>query len=1023
MSQGDEDLLRLESVVRVPLQDDPNTVVEVGFDSASGGGDGKDVLSLLIREHAKPSVWFRTLMGYVRSHNLRGFEAIAEGFDLEGYSAEYENSDRESVEFSAVTSVCNALTMYYVSRAGAQAGGSSERERYQAKVRSLINATAERVTEGAEYSLATAWAYSLDTSTATFEGNLSAITDRYRTHPAALVGKGFLALKSGDKEGCRAALSYFRMALEGSAVVMRPEAATARYGIGLAAHRLGKHGLAAAALRRAVAAAEEAGFCHVEALCALAALEMTAGDAASALEHVRRAHAADPRDAAALNIIAEYHFFRGDVSASLGAALEALNEGGDDAVKAESNYIAGRAYHAQGNFEQALLCYNNAVSSAPHPLAQYGLGQINIHNGHYVNALSDFEKVLALVPASFEALRMAGLLAECVGRRDAALKYLKAALEQSPGDSTVLMHLAQLHAARAAEQSEAREGFRIAVVYYDRAIEAIRARGRSAPPPELLNNAAIIKQELGDTAKAEEYLRAAVDVVTAATGAPFEEYPPGVVTIAFNLARLYEATGRTAEARDIYEGIVAKHPAYVDCYIRLGAIARDAGHTDDAAKFFEKVLAERKGDTTATTYLASLYYERGDKVGYDKAFSLFQEIRSNFPESPYPHIAFGNYLYLTSTFRGKEKAVGYLREASKSFTKALEIDKHNKYAANGAGICLVEQGNYADYLNFAKSDTSSILTPEICVNTGHIFTSLKDYGKAAASYSKAIEHYKERSHSTTCISANSSSNGEAKEIVNTYVYLGMAHFLEKNYAECIAALQQALHMQPDAGLIWYNIALAQENSAVAALKAAKSSGYADEGSQKVAAATHDTLLGMDTTIANVTNAIAAATKAQETYEWILKTYKEGAFQHSLDFGIDRSVVREMARRHADWMKKAGLVGGLKEYLTKVSTNRQVVEAKIREEKERKETSERNKWTQEAHRREAEEERKKHELEIIRKTQEMFNEKYGMPAEAKQRDGFHPRKRNNNEDTSSSSSSSSDNDSAETPRKRIRRNSN
>lgn len=1009
MIQENEDLLKLESVVRVPLLEDPKTFVEISFE---GDSEGKSVLDLLVREHTKPSIWFRVLMGYVRSHNLRAFEIIGEGFNLEEYTTEYE-SDRDGDEYNAITFICNALIMYYISRGGALPS-ASDRERYKAKAGTLARAMGDNTSSRAELSLATAnaWVYSLDPNQKAFEENLSVITDKYRTHPAALVAKGFLALQqavtTGGRESCRAALAHFRLALEGSAGVMRAEAATARYGIGLAAHRLGMNDLAAKALKRAAAVAEESGFCHVEALCALAALEFSAGNTERALELVRKAHAAEPRDPVALNFISEYHFCRGDSRESLKAAEEALKEAVDDRVKAESNYLAGRACHSMGNFDQALLYYNNAVSSAPHALAQYGLGQINVHNGMYKNALDDFEKVLVLAPSSFEPLKMAGLLAEVVGNRDLALKRLKAALDICKDDSTVIMHIAQLHAARAAEQPEAVEGFRVAMLYYDRAIETLREQNKRAPA-ELLNNAAVLKLELGDMAKAEEYLHAAA----AALDVPVEEYPPEAVTIAFNTARLYEAMGRMQEAKDIYMGILDKHPTYTDCYIRLGVIARNSGLFGDAVKEFENVLKVRKGDIVATSYLGALELEREDKEGYDKAFERFQQLKSSFPKDPYPNIALGNFSYILSTFRSEDKAAEHLRKATEFFLAALNMDKHNKYAANGVGMCLVEQGNYTDYLNFAKSDTSNILTPEICANAGHIFMLIKDYGKAATSYANAITHYKVRARSCSCICTNSNSDWDNKQVVNAFIYLGMAHFLAKNYSECISALQQALHMQPDSALIWYNMALAQEYAAATALTAANTSGYTEEALKEMS---QQVLTGIELTANSVENGITLASKARETYAWLHKMYKAKSFSQARDFSVPIEKIYEMTKIREESMAKSDIVDKLKECLEKLNSNREKVSSKLREEKEEEEANMRRQRTEEVHKMEREEERKNRVLREIKRDQEIFDENFRKPSTHLQ-EKFTPKRPKDETDSSSES------ETEEKPRKRLRKNNN
>ena len=62
------------------------------------------------------------------------------------------------------------------------------------------------------------------------------------------------------------------------------------------------------------------------------------------------------------------------------------------------------------------------------------------------------------------------------------------------------------------------------------------------------------------------------------------------VTTNYNLARLYEQTNDYNKAQTLYKNILREHPNYVDCYLRLGCMARDRGQIYEASDWFKDAL-------------------------------------------------------------------------------------------------------------------------------------------------------------------------------------------------------------------------------------------------------------------------------------------------------------------------------------------------------------------------------------------------------------------------------------------------
>ncbi len=64
-----------------------------------------------------------------------------------------------------------------------------------------------------------------------------------------------------------------------------------------------------------------------------------------------------------------------------------------------------------------------------------------------------------------------------------------------------------------------------------------------------------------------------------------------IITISYNLALLHERMGDYEAAIELHKAILAEHPTYVDCYLRLGYLARDSGHNNEAKRWFQHAQA------------------------------------------------------------------------------------------------------------------------------------------------------------------------------------------------------------------------------------------------------------------------------------------------------------------------------------------------------------------------------------------------------------------------------------------------
>jgi RNA polymerase-associated protein CTR9 len=66
------------------------------------------------------------------------------------------------------------------------------------------------------------------------------------------------------------------------------------------------------------------------------------------------------------------------------------------------------------------------------------------------------------------------------------------------------------------------------------------------------------------------------------------------VTITYNLGRLCEALCHFDQAEGHYKAILREHPSYVDCYLRLGCMARDREQIYEASDWFKEALQKNQ---------------------------------------------------------------------------------------------------------------------------------------------------------------------------------------------------------------------------------------------------------------------------------------------------------------------------------------------------------------------------------------------------------------------------------------------
>lgn len=126
------------------------------------------------------------------------------------------------------------------------------------------------------------------------------------------------------------------------------------------------------------------------------------------------------------------------------------------------------------------------------------------------------------------------------------------------------------------------------------------------------------------------------------------------VTTTYNLARLNEALCIFDRAEKLYKDILKEHPNYVDCYLRLGCMARDKGQIYEASDWFKDALRINNEHPDAWSLLGNLHLA---KMEWGPGQKKFERILKNPTTSTdaYSLIALGNIWLQTLHQSGKDK--------------------------------------------------------------------------------------------------------------------------------------------------------------------------------------------------------------------------------------------------------------------------------------------------------------------------------------------------------------------------------
>lgn len=610
----------------------------------------------------------------------------------------------------------------------------------------------------------------------------------------SLLGKACIAFNKKDYRG---ALAFYKKALR-----TNPNCpAAVRLGMGHCFLKMNNQDKAKLAFQRALDIDKSC----VGALVGLAILKLNLHEPTSnraGVQMLSQAYTADAANPMVLNHLANHFFFKKDYNKVQHLALHAFHNTENEAMRAESCYQLARAFHVQRDYDQAFQYYYQSTQFAPQHfvLPHFGLGQMYIYRGDAENAAQCFEKVLKVQPNNYETMKILGALyanSNSQSKRDIAKTHLKKVTEQFPDDVEAWIELAQI-----LEQNDSAGSLQA----YATATNILTDKVKADIPPEILNNVAALNFRLGNLTEANNKLELALERAKTEAEHDQQYYDSIGVTMTYNLARLNEALCTFDKADKHYKDILKEHPNYIDCYLRLGCIARDKGLIFVASDFFKDALKINTENPDTRSLLGNLHLVK-------MQWSLGQKNFENILKNPatqtdsYSLISLGNFWLqsLHQPSKDKDKEKKHQEKALAIYKQVLKNDPRNIWAANGIGAVLAHKGCINEARDiFAQVREATADFCDVWLNIAHIYVEQRQYISAIQMYENCLKKFYLHNN------------------VEVMQYLARAYFRAGKLKEAKMTLLKARRVAPQDTLLLFNIALVLQRLAMFILKDEKS---------------------------------------------------------------------------------------------------------------------------------------------------------------------------------------------------------
>ncbi|RZF42744.1 hypothetical protein LSTR_LSTR007721 [Laodelphax striatellus] len=590
--------------IEIPLRDTTDEVIELYFDQLP---EGDEVLGILRQENAQLHIWVNLALEYYKQGKINDFIKILE-FSRIDANIDYRDFEKDQMR------ALDMLAAYYVQMANREKNKDKKKDLFL-KANDLYTTADKIIMYDQNHLLGKAYFCLLEgDKMEQADAQFNFVLNQSTNNIPSLLGKACIAFSKKDYRG---ALAFYKKALR-----TNPNCpAAVRLGMGHCFMKLGNQEKARLAFERAL----ELDSGCVGALVGLAILQLNRqqpDDIRTGVQMLSKAYSIDSTNPMVLNHLANHFFFKKDYLKVQHLALHAFHNTENEAMRAESCYQLARAFHVQGDYDQAFQYYYQATQFAPpmFVLPHFGLGQMYIYRGDSENAAQCFEKVLKAQPGNYETMKILGSLyasSSSQSKRDIAKNHLRKVTEQLPDDVEAWIELAQI-----LEQSDLNG----ALHAYGTATKILKDKVNADIPPEILNNVGALHYRLFSYEDAKQSFEESLARAQTEANHDPQYYNSIAVTTTYNLARLNEALCQFDISEKLYKDILKEHPNYVDCYLRLGCMARNKGQIYEASDWFKEALRSDNEHPDAWSLLGNLHLAKMEWQPGQKKFERILKI-------------------------------------------------------------------------------------------------------------------------------------------------------------------------------------------------------------------------------------------------------------------------------------------------------------------------------------------------------------------------------------------------------------
>ena len=439
-------------------------------------------------------------------------------------------------------------------------------------------------------------------------------------------------------------------------------------------------------------------------------------------------------------------------------------------------------------------------------------------------------------------------LCASTGKSEQAAEMFREVVKQGGSDLEAMLELGEL-----LEEEDPKGSLKA----YRAALKILDARGEDGPLTAIHNNIGVMSSQLGKFDEAREAFTKALESLGGDSdqlagklkGANAKKVlPPGVASIAFNLALLEENQGDNAAAETRYNALLMAQPDYIDSILRQAKIRAERGDYDLALERTNEAIAAKSDSADAVALAGWILLKARRWSEAEQQFATLrnlpkQNVAPNVKEKTLTHdeyamVSAANAAYYSALKEGivrrsdpkvMKREEEHYERAYSLFQKSLQKDNSNIYAANGLGIVLAERGRIDEAKTVFQlvqegMAAKGAINADILVNQGHIHLAKAQYTQASNLYARAQNQF------------------YFNQNENVMLYQAKAHYENGNLDEARKILRKALNIAPWNHRIRFNLAYVIQEVAQRTLNRTMKSTTSDGRLAQVESAIEDLTL-------------------------------------------------------------------------------------------------------------------------------------------------------------------------------------